>query len=188
MRGIYGSQLPEEDLYLHFSLFQRRSYHIRFPESHPNHPVNVREPKGRGDHPMKKIKTMLAMLLAAVMLLMPMQAFAAESIGSIRAYNARCTGKNFLNRAGLEIVELANARIEAIIAESQAMAANTDNPDVLNGIAVSLQIRTCAVSGAAQVAATCCGVMTACDWVDVTLGCGDNAITVSVDPLRVVLV
>jgi len=30
--------------------------------------------------------------------------------------------------------------------------------------------------------------MSTCDWVDVTLGCGDNAITVPVDPLRVVLV
>ncbi len=137
---------------------------------------------------MKKIKTTLAMLLAVVMLLMPMQAFAAESVGSVRAYNARCSSKNLLNRAGLEIVELANERIEAIILESQAMAANTDNPDVLNGIAISMQIRTCAVSGAAQVAAALCGVMTTCDWVDVTLGCGENAITVPVDPLRVVLV
>ena len=137
---------------------------------------------------MKKIKTFIVMLLAMAMLSMPMQAFAAESVSSVRAYNARCSGKNFLNRAGLEIVELANERIEAIIWESQAMAANTDNPDVLKGIAISMQIRTCAVSGAAQVAAALCGVMTACDWVDVTLGYGENAITVPVDPLRVVLV
>lgn len=137
---------------------------------------------------MKKIKTVIIMLLTMAMLLMPMQAFAAESVGSVRAYNARCSTKNFLDAAGMQIVELANTRIETIIWESQAMAACTDNPDVLNGIAISMQIRTCAVSGAAQVAAALCGVMTTCDWVDVTLGCGSNAITVPVDPLRVVLV
>ena len=38
------------------------------------------------------------------------------------------------------------------------------------------------------IAAALCGVMTTCDWVDVTLGSGNNAITVPVDPLRVVLV
>jgi len=137
---------------------------------------------------MKKIKTTIVMLLTIAMLLMPMQAFAAESVSSIRAYNARCYSKNFFQSAGIEIIELANNRIEAIIWESQAMAACTNNPDALNGIAISMQIRTSAVSCAAQVAAALCGVMSTCDWVDVTLGCGDNAITVPVDPLRVVLV
>ena len=137
---------------------------------------------------MKKIKTTIIMLLTVAMLLMPMQAFAAQSVGSVRAYNARCASKNFLDAVGMQIVELANARIETIIWESQAMAANTDNSDMLNSIAVSMQIRTSAVSGAAQVAAALCGVMTTCDWVDVTLGSGNNAITVPVDPLRVVLV
>lgn len=137
---------------------------------------------------MKKIKTTIIMLLTVAMLLMPMQAFAAQSVGSVRAYNARCASKNFFDAVGMQIVELANARIETIIWESQAMAANTDNSDMLNGIAVSMQIRTSAVSGAAQVAAALCGVMTTCDWVDVTLGSGNNAITVPVDPLRVVLV
>lgn len=137
---------------------------------------------------MKRLRTTVVMLLAVVMLLMPMQAFAVETVSSIRAYNARCNSENFLQSAGIQIVELANARIEAIILESQAMAANTDDPNVLNGIAISMQVRTSAISGAAQVAAGLCGVMTVCTWVDVTLGCGDNAITVPVDPLRVVLV
>ncbi|MBQ7825462.1 MAG: hypothetical protein IJ337_03810 [Clostridia bacterium] len=137
---------------------------------------------------MKKIKTTIIMLLTVAMLLMPMQAFAAESVGSIRAYNARCTSKNFFDAVGMQIVELANARIEAIIAESEAMGMNTNDPAVINGIVASMLVRTSVVSATAQAAASLCGVMTVCEWVDVTIGAGDNAVTVSVDPLRVVLV
>ena len=129
-----------------------------------------------------------AMLLTMSMLLMPMQAFAAESVGSIRAYNARCVSKNFFDAVGMQIVELANARIEAIIAESEAMGMNTNDPAVINGIVASMLVRTSVISAAAQVSAALCGVTTVCEWVDVTIGAGDNAVTVSVDPLRVVLV
>lgn len=137
---------------------------------------------------MKRIKTTIVMLLTVAMLLMPIQAFAAPNVGSVRAYNARCASKGMFQSIGLQIVELANIRIETIINESIAMGSTTNDPAIINGIVASMLVRTSAVSGAAQVSAALCGVMTACEWVDVTIGCGDNAVTVSVDPLRVVLV
>ena len=137
---------------------------------------------------MKRFKTTIVMLLTVAMLLMPMQAFAASSVSSVRAYNARCASKGMFQSIGLQIVELANVRIETIINESVAMGSTTNDPAMINGIVASMLVRTSAVSGAAQVSAALCGVMTTCEWVDVTIGCGDNAVTVSVDPLRVVLV
>ena len=124
------------------------------------------------------------MLLAVMMLLMPMQAFAAESVYSIRARNAECSAKNAFQSVGLQIVELANARIDAIINESVYAASMTSDPALIHGIAMSMIARTTVVSQAAQLAASLCGVVTVCDWVPVEIG----GQTFYVDPLRVVLV
>ena len=133
---------------------------------------------------MKKIRSIIAMLLIAMMFLMPIQASATESVASVRLYNANYCAQNALQQCGQEIVELANARIETIISESVYLASLTDNPDVINGIIVSMMVRTTAVSQAAQLAAGLCGVMTVCEYVAVEIG----GQTVMVDPLRVVLV
>ena len=135
---------------------------------------------------MKKIKSMLVMLLVAVMLIMPMQASAATyaNVRSVQQYNERCFTKNIFEEVGKEIVRLANNRIEDIIDESIRMANKTHNPCEIKTIIAAMQVRTSAVSFAAQTAAALCGVKTVCEYVDVEIG----GYVVAVDPLRVVLV
>ena len=135
---------------------------------------------------MKKIKSMLVMLLVAVMLIMPMQASAATyaNVRSVQQYNERCFTKNIFEEVGKEIVRLANNRIEDIIDESIRMANKTKNPCEIKTIIAAMQVRTTAVSLAAQTAAALCGVKTVCEYVDVEIG----GYVVAVDPLRVVLV
>lgn len=133
---------------------------------------------------MRKIRSIIAMLLVAMMFIMPIQASAAESVESIQLYNADYCAQNLFQECGEQIVALANARIQAIIDESVYAASLTTNPDVINGIITSMLIRTTALSQAAQFAAGLCGVMTVCEYVAVDIG----GQTVMVDPLRVVLV
>ena len=135
---------------------------------------------------MKKIKSMLVMLLIATMLIMPMQASAATyaNVRSVQQYNERCFTRTFFEEIGKEIVRLANNRIEDIIEESIFLVSRTDDPCEIKAIIVAMQVRTSAVSFAAQASAALCGVKTVCEYVDVEIG----GYVVAVDPLRVVLV
>jgi len=135
---------------------------------------------------MKKIRTMLVMLLVAVMLIMPMQASAATyaNVRSVQQYNERCFVSNIFEACGKEIVRLANCRIEDIIEESVRLANKTNDPCEIKAIVAAMQVRTSAVSLAAQTAAALCGIKTVCEYVDVEIG----GYVVAVDPLRVVLV
>lgn len=135
---------------------------------------------------MKKIKSILALLLVAVMMLLPLQASASSSasVQSVQLYNARFCPEDALKQTGVEIVRLANERIQSIIDESCAQAAQTQDPAEVDAIIVAMLVRTSAVSLAAQVAAELCGVKTVCEYVDVEIG----GRVVAVDPLRVVLV
>ena len=133
---------------------------------------------------MKKIKSIVAMLLVAMMFIMPMQASADAGVASVRAYNAGYRASNLLQKCGEQLIDVANQRIEAIIDESVYMASLTDDPNVINGIIVSMLVRTTAVSKTAQAAAYLCGVVSVCEYVDVEIG----GQVVAVDPLRVVLV
>lgn len=135
---------------------------------------------------MKKIKAFVALLLVAMMFIMPLQASAdtGASVRSVQLYNARYCPKDAVKQTGLEIVRLANERIEQIIAESCYLADKAVCPAAVDAIIVSMLVRTSAVSLAAQVAAEVCGIKTVCEYVDVTIG---NRV-VKVDPLRVVLV
>lgn len=135
---------------------------------------------------MKKIKTAIIMLLVAMMLIMPMQASAATyaNVRSVQQYNDRCHTRTIAEELGKEIVRVANNHIEDIIEESVRMAAKTKNPSEIKAIILAMQVRTSAVSLAAQAAAALCGVKTVCEYVDVEIG----GYVVAVDPLRVVLV
>lgn len=135
---------------------------------------------------MKKIKSLVALLLVAMMFIMPLQATADTGAGvrSVQNYNARYCPKDAVEQAGLEIVRLANERIEQIIEESCRQADKANSPAAVDAIIVSMLVRTSAVSIAAQVAAEVCGVKTVCEYVPVEIG----GRTVMVDPLRVVLV
>ena len=135
---------------------------------------------------MKKIKSMIALLLVAMMFIMPLQAAADRGAGvrTVQRYNSRYCTKDVVKQAGLEIVRLANERIEQIIDEACALAAKANCPGSVDAIIVAMLVRTSAVSIAAQVAAEICGVKTVCEYVEVTIG----GRTVLVDPLRVVLV
>ncbi|MBR2942316.1 MAG: hypothetical protein IKB82_02855 [Clostridia bacterium] len=135
---------------------------------------------------MKKIRTMLVMLLVAMILIMPMQASASTyaNIRSVRQYNERCFVTGFFEECGKEIVRVANNRIEDIIEESVWLAKKANSPCEVKAIIAAMQVRTSAVSLAAQTAAALCGVKTVCEYVDVEIG----GYVVAVDPLRVVLV
>lgn len=133
---------------------------------------------------MKKIKSIVAMLLVAMMFIMPMQASADAGVARVRAYNAGYRAQNVLQKCGEQLIEVANQRIETIIDESVYMASLTDDPCIINGIIASMLVRTTAVSRAAQTAAYLCGVISVCEYVDVEIG----GHVVAVDPLRVVLV
>lgn len=133
---------------------------------------------------MRKIRTIIAMLLVAMMFIMPMQASADAGVQRVQAYNANYCAQNILQECGEQIVALANQRINAIIDESVYLASQTDDPAVIDGIITSMLVRTTAVSKTAQAAAAVFGVMTVCEYVDVEIG----GQVVAVDPLRVVLV
>ena len=139
---------------------------------------------------MKRLRNLLVCaLLAMALLLTPALAFAQSPysmrIDSIQQHNDACIlASDALTACGLEIVRQANLRIEEIIEQSIALAQYAHSDAELDCIISSMLLRTNAVSRTAQVAASLCGVKTVCEYVPVTIG----GRTVSVDPLRVVLV
>ena len=141
---------------------------------------------------MKRLANLiLCTLLCAALLLTPALAMADSArastarIDAIQHYNDVCMEvSDLLTQCGLEIVRQANLRIEEIIEESVRLAEHAQNEAELDCIITSMLVRTRAVSSTAQIAASLCGVKTVCEYVPVIIG----GRTVSVDPLRVVLV
>ena len=132
---------------------------------------------------------LLSMLLFAAMLL-PAQASAAgktaavSQIECLQLRNDRFNAGDALKRQGLSIVDAANARVEAIIAQSCRMAERAQSDAEIRVIICSMLSRTQAVSDAARAAAALCGVRTVCEYVTVEIG----GYTVEVDPIRVISV
>lgn len=131
----------------------------------------------------------LSMLLLTATLL-PAQASAAGKssaatrIECLQLRNDRFNAGDALKRHGLSIVETANARVEAIIAQSCRMAERAQSDAEIRVIICSMLSRTQAVSSAARAAAAVCGVKTVCEYVTVKIG----GYTVKVDPIRVISV
>lgn len=144
----------------------------------------------KGRFTVKRLRTLSILLLAMLMLLLPVQASAAaaqantQRIMTIERWNDRFDARSAIKRHGLEIVSEANTRIEEIIAQSCRLAERARCDAELEGIIISMQIRTSVVSRTARAAAAMCGVKAVCEYVDVTIG---NRV-VQVDPLRVVRV
>ena len=132
---------------------------------------------------------LLSMLLFAAMLL-PAQASAAgktaavSQIECLQLRNDRFNAGDALKQRGLSIVDTANARVEAIIAQSCRMAERAGSDAEIRVIICSMLSRTQAVSDAARAAAALCGVRTVCEYVTVEIG----GYTVKVDPIRVISV
>lgn len=188
VRGIYGSQLPEESFASSSSDMSHDS--PSSPKVPDHHPVGKRK-KGAFTTMKKLANLLVCTLLCTALLLTPALAMADSAqasvarIDAIQQYNDVCTQVNdLLTKCGLEIVRQANLRIEDIIEESVRAAERAQSEAEVDCIIASMLVRTRAVSGTAQIAAAVCGVKTVCEYVPVSIG----GRTVYVDPLRVVLV
>ena len=142
---------------------------------------------------MKRIGALvLTVCLVFTMMLAPVQASACttnmsaavKKMSQLNTMNMYWVWKDAQQEIGLQIINEANERIEAIIVESCQMAEKTKCEVEIAAIIAAMRVRCKVVSEVAREAAKLCGVEAVCEYIEVEIG-GHK---VMADPLRVILV
>ena len=187
----YDSQLPEESFFHALLSFFRKTFAPQkwFGKVFPCFKTTEKK-RWKG---MKRWGALfLTLCLVFTMMLAPVQASACTTnlntavrkMNQLNASNVRWSWKDAQQKVGLQIIDTANDRIEAIIVESCRMAEKTNKEVEIAAIIVSMCVRCKAVSDVAREAAKLCGVEAVCEYIEVEIG----GHTVKDDPLRVILV